>query len=70
MNMVIENVRQLRGRIDDYCPPDDASSDGARQHSYDYETPGACRQVRDVNITANLGWAHPGTSSALVMRKG
>ena len=70
MNMVIENVRQLRGRIDDYCPLDESRSDGARQHSYDYETPGACRQVRDVNITANLGWATPATGSALVMRKG
>ncbi|MCY3918901.1 MAG: hypothetical protein OXG38_03710 [Chloroflexi bacterium] len=70
MNMVIENVRQLRGRIDDYCPLDESSSDGARHHSYDYETPGACRQVRDVNITANLGWATPATASALVMRKG
>ena len=66
MNMVIENVRQLRGEADDYCP---VGSDGRRQHSYDYSG-GACRQQRDVNITANLGWANPGTGSALVMRKG
>lgn len=67
MNMVIENVRQLRGDVDDYCPVGD---DGKRQHSYDYDTPGACRQVKDVNITANLGWAYPAAASSLVMRKG
>ncbi|OAI38652.1 hypothetical protein AYO38_01955 [bacterium SCGC AG-212-C10] len=66
MNMVIENVRQLRGEVDDYCPVD---ANGVRQHTYEYKA-GGCRQVRDVNVTANLGWAHPGTGSALVMRKG
>ena len=66
MNMVIENVRQLRGEIDDYCPV----VDGVRQHTYDYTPGGHCRQVKDVNITANLGWATPNTGSALVMRKG
>jgi acetyl-CoA acetyltransferase len=66
MNMVIENVRQLRQEIDDYCPVD---QHGVRQHSYDYSE-GKCRQVKDVGITANLGWAMPGTGSAMVMRKG
>jgi len=66
MNMVIENVRQLRGDVDDYCPVDDS---GRRQHTYQYIERG-CRQVKDVNITANLGWAMPGTGSAMVMRKG
>jgi acetyl-CoA acetyltransferase len=66
MNMIIENVRQLRGEADDYCP---VRPDGRRQHSYDYGE-GRCRQVRDVNITANLGWAMPATASSLVMRKG
>ncbi|MBI2764338.1 MAG: hypothetical protein HYX53_00335 [Chloroflexi bacterium] len=65
MNMVIENVRQLRGEIDDYCP---AGADGKLAHTYDYGA--GCRQVRDVNVTANLGWAMPGTGSAMVMRKG
>jgi acetyl-CoA acetyltransferase len=65
MNMVIENVRQLRGEIDDYCPP---GPDGKLAHTYDYSA--GCRQVRDVNVTANLGWAHPGTGSAMVMRRG
>jgi acetyl-CoA acetyltransferase len=66
MNMVIENVRQLRGDVDDYCP---VGADGKRRHTFDY-SPGHCRQVRDVGLTANLGWAMPGTGSAMVMRKG
>ena len=63
MNMVIENVRQLRGLVDDYCPNWENG-----EHSYDYAE-GGCRQVRDVNITMNMGWAMPGVGSALIMRK-
>ena len=66
MNMIIENVRQLRGEVDDYCPVDDQ---GRKQHSFDYSG-GACRQVPDANISMNLGWAMPGTGSSMVMRKG
>ncbi len=66
MNMVIENVRQLRHDVDDSCPE---GPDGNRQHTYDYSE-GGCRQVRDPEITANLGWATPNTASALVMRRG
>ncbi len=66
MNMVIENVRQLRHDVDDSCP---LGADGKRRHSYDYRE-GGCRQVRDVEVTANLGWAIPGTGSAMVMRRG
>ncbi len=66
MNMVIENVRQLRGDVDDYCP---AAPDGKREHTFDYRERG-CRQVSNVGVTANLGWAMPGTGSAMVMRKG
>ncbi len=61
MSMVIENVRQLRGRVDDYCP---GAAEG--KHSYDY-SPGRCRQVKDCRITMNLGWAMPPTGSALIM---
>ena len=67
MNMIIENVRQLRGDVDDYCP---VGPGGTRQHSFDYRFPGGCRQVRDANVSANLGWATPNTGSALVMRRG
>jgi acetyl-CoA acetyltransferase len=63
MSMVIENVRQLRGTADDYCP---RWADGI--HSYDY-SPGKCRQVKDVRIAMNLGWATPATGSALILRR-
>ena len=63
MNMVIENVRQLRGLADDYCP---RWQDGI--HTYDYSE-GACRQVQDAEISMNLGWANPVTGSALILRR-
>src|SRR3954447_16875718 len=66
MNMVIENVRQLRHDADDSCP---IGPDGKRQHTYDYRE-GGCRQVKNGEVSANLGWAMPGTGSAMVMRKG
>ncbi len=66
MNMVIENVRQLRHDVDDSCP---RGTDGTVDHSYDYAE-GGCRQVKDAEISANLGWATPGTGSAMVMRRG
>jgi acetyl-CoA acetyltransferase len=63
MAMVVENVRQLRGTVDDYCP---GAAEG--KHTYDY-SPGHCRQVKDAEITMNLGWAMPPTGSALIMRR-
>jgi acetyl-CoA acetyltransferase len=63
MNMVIENVRQLRGLADDYCP---RWRDGV--HTYDYSE-GKCRQVQGAELTMNLGWANPVTGSALIMRR-
>ena len=65
MSMVIENVRQLRHDADDSCP---VGPDGKRKHTYDYRE-GGCRQVKDCAVTANLGWANPGTGSAMVMRR-
>ena len=64
--MVIENVRQLRHDVDDSCP---IGPDGRRQHTHDYRE-GGCRQVKDVQLSANLGWAMPGTGSAMIMRRG
>ncbi len=61
MNMVIENVRQLRGEVDDYCP---GWENG--EHSYDYGE-GKCRALRDPVHTMNLGWAQPATGSALIL---
>ena len=66
MSMVIENVRQLRHEADDSCPVD---SDGRRTHTYDYRE-GGCRQVQRAELTANLGWATPATTSAMVLQKG
>ena len=66
ISMVVENVRQLRGEVDDSCP---VGPDGCKQHTYDYRE-GGCRQVRDAEGTANLGWATPGTGSAMVMVRG
>ncbi len=66
MNMLIENVRQLRGDVDDSCP---IGADGKRQHTYDYSE-GGCRQVKGAEVSCNLGWAMPGTGSALVMVRG
>ncbi len=63
MNLVIENVRQLRGRADDFCP---RWAEGI--HSHDY-SPGRCRQVKDVEIAMNLGWATPATGSALILHR-
>ncbi|HEV8640446.1 MAG TPA: hypothetical protein VGV13_05050 [Methylomirabilota bacterium] len=63
MSMVIENVRQLRGTVDDYCP---RAAEGV--HTYDY-SPGRCRQVEDAEVAMNLGWAMPATGSALILRR-
>jgi acetyl-CoA acetyltransferase len=64
INLVIENVRQLRHDVDDSCPFD---AHGHRHHTYDYRE-GGCRQVRKAELAANLGWATPGTVSGLVLR--
>ena len=63
MNMVIENVRQIRGTVDDYCPDWQNGN-----HTHDYSE-GGCRQVPDVETTMNMGWANPATGSALIMRR-
>ena len=61
--LIAENVRQLRGQADDYCP-----GWASGEHTYDYGEHG-CRQVRDAEITMNLGWASPATGSSLIMRR-
>jgi acetyl-CoA acetyltransferase len=63
MSMVIENVRQLRGTIDDSCP---GAAEG--KHTYNHDK-GGCRQVKDAEISMNLGWAMPPLGSALIMRR-
>ena len=66
INMVIENVRQLRHDVDDGCP---VGTNGKRRHTYDY-CEGGCRQVEGVELSANLGWGTPGMGSAMVMARG
>ncbi len=63
MNMVIENVRQLRGAVDDYCPH---WRDGV--HTYDYSE-GRCRQVKDAEISMDMGGGGPAVGSALILRR-
>jgi acetyl-CoA acetyltransferase len=63
MNMVIENVRQLRHQADDYCP---GAARG--EHTYDYSE-GGCRQVRDVELAMNMGWGTPSLTSSLILRR-
>lgn len=65
LSLVIENVRQLRHEADDTCP---IGPDGKRIHTFDHR-PGGCRQVRDAEVSANLGWAYPSISSSLVLRR-
>ena len=66
LSLVIENVRQLRHDADDSCP---VGPGGKRVHTFDYRE-GGCRQVTDAELSANLGWAYPSISSAMVMRRG
>jgi acetyl-CoA acetyltransferase len=64
MNMVIENVRQLRWQADDSCPGWERG-----EHTYDYRE-GGCRQVREPQIAMNMGWGTPAYGSALILRRG
>ena len=61
MNLVIENVRQLRHQADDACA---GWQEG--KHSYDYSE-GRCRQVKGVELAMNMGWGTPAVSSALIL---
>ena len=59
--MVIENVRQLRHRADDYCP-----NWAEGKHTYDRAK--GCRQVKNGRIAACLGWAFENQGSACILR--
>ncbi len=62
ISMVIENVRQLRGRADDFCP---LSQEGI--HTYDRSK--GCRQVKNAEVAACLGWGLETMSSTCVLRR-
>jgi len=65
INLVIENVRQLRHDVDDSCA---LGAEGRRMHTHDYRE-GGCRQVIAPQLAANLGWGGPQTASAIVLRR-
>ena len=61
MSTVVEIVRQLRGKADDYCPRWQEVI-----HSYDYAE-GKCRQVKDAEIGMSMGWAGASYVSSLIL---
>jgi acetyl-CoA acetyltransferase len=62
IQMVVENVRQLRGRADDYC---ENWMEG--EHTYDRSK--GCRQTHQPEIAMCLGWGSPSTGSSVVLRR-
>jgi acetyl-CoA acetyltransferase len=64
MNLIMENVRQLRWEADDSCA---GGAEGT--HTFDYSE-GDCRQVREPRVAMNMGWAEPSHGSALILRRG
>ena len=62
ISMVIENVRQLRHRVDDVCP-------GWREGKHTYDRSKGCRQLKKADIVAGLAWAMETESSAMILRR-
>ena len=60
--MVIENVRQLRGRADDLCP-------AWREGKHTYDRTKGCRQLKKADIAACLAWSFEAQSSAMILRR-
>ncbi len=67
MQLIIENVRQLRWQADDSCPRGMRDSDPAL-HTYDYSE-GKCRQVKAPYIAHNIGWSTLGVTSSLILSR-
>lgn len=59
-SLIIENVRQLRRRADDFCL-------GWAQGQHSYDRGAGCRQARQPQIAACLGWATETYGSALIL---
>ncbi len=62
ISMVIENVRQLRHRADDFCPR-------WREGIHIYDRAKGCRQAKKAEIAACLGWGSPTTASTCILRR-
>ncbi|MCH8189986.1 MAG: thiolase [Chloroflexi bacterium] len=62
ISMVIENVRQLRHRADDSCPD-------WKKGIHTYDRSKGCRQVKNANIAACLGWGMECMSSSAMLRR-
>ena len=60
--MVVENVRQLRGRADDLCP-------GWEMGKHTYDRSLGCRQLQKAEIAACLAWSSETQSSAMILRR-
>jgi acetyl-CoA acetyltransferase len=61
VQMVIENVRQLRHRADDACPE-------WAQGKHTYDRKAGCRQLRKADICYGMGWGWENMASCLVLR--
>jgi acetyl-CoA acetyltransferase len=61
INLVAENVRQLRHRADDACP-------GWAEGKHTYDRQRGCRQVREAHIAACIGWRTETGGSSLILR--
>jgi acetyl-CoA acetyltransferase len=61
VQMVIENVRQLRHRADDACP-------GWREGKHTYDRSKGCRQLRKARICCGMAWGWEAQASCLILR--
>jgi acetyl-CoA acetyltransferase len=61
VQMVIENVRQLRHRADDACP-------GWREGRHTYDRSRGCRQLRKAGICCGMAWGWENMASCLILR--
>ncbi|MGH8013148.1 MAG: thiolase C-terminal domain-containing protein, partial [Candidatus Binataceae bacterium] len=61
VQMVIENVRQLRHRADDACPK---WTEGI--HTYDRKA--GCRQLKQARICCGMAWGWENMASGLILR--
>ena len=61
VQMVIENVRQLRHRADDACP-------GWAEGKHTYDRNAGCRQLKKADVCCGMAWAQEVMGSCLILR--